>query len=145
VDATFVTPLDKEDLRALANLLDDVTDLIDAGAARICLYQISTPRSDLEPFVQILVETVQVTRKAVASLRNLKARKEIHAILVQIHDLENQGDRAYRAAMGDLFNAPNADPLAVLKWKEVYDRIEWAVDKCEDVANMVESVVVKYA
>ena len=69
----------------------------------------------------------------------------IQPLLIRIHDLENQSDQAFRAALAKLFNAPNPDPLMVMKWKEVYDRVEIAVDKCEDVASVVESVVVKYA
>lgn len=143
-DSTFVTPLDKEDLHLLSNKLDDITDFIDSCAARILLYQIPEPRPDLPPLVDLLVEIVTVTHEAVSYLRRLKAREKIHEIVVRIHELENMGDRRFRGALGSLFNAPNADPIMVMKWKEVYDRIELAVDQCEDVANLVESTVIKY-
>lgn len=78
-------------------------------------------------------------------LRRLKDRRDIQDIFINVHRIENESDAAFRRALGELFNAPNADPILVMKWKEVYDRIEIAVDKCEDVANVVESVVVKYA
>jgi hypothetical protein len=145
VDATFVTPLDKEDLHALVGGLDDITDCIDAATSRLAIYQIPGPRPDLSALVRLLVNITAATRKAVGHLRNLKARTKLQATLIRIHELENQADLGFRNALGDLFNAPDAEPINVMKWKEIYDRIERAMDKCEDVANMVESVVVKYA
>jgi predicted phosphate transport protein (TIGR00153 family) len=144
-DSTFVTPLDKEDLHALSNSLDDITDMIDSCTARIELYEIKQPREDLEGLVKLLVEITEVTVTAVTFLRTLKSRDKIHDILGRIHALENQADRRFRKALGALVNAPNADPIEVMKWKEIYDRIERAVDQCERVANLVESVVIKYA
>jgi predicted phosphate transport protein (TIGR00153 family) len=145
VDSTFVTPLDKEDLQHFSNKLDDIIDFIDACSARMILYEIREPRPDMEGLVQLLVDTTVATREAVSGLRTLKARDKIHDNLVRIHELENQGDRAFRSALSSLFNAPDANPIEVLKWKEVYDRIELAIDQCEDVANLVESAVIKYA
>jgi len=144
VDSTFVTPLDKEDLHEFAHQLDDITDFIDSCAARIILYQIPCPRNDLEPLIHLLVEITASTKEAVSCLRKLKARDHIHGILIRIHELENQADRGFRSALSDLFNAPDINPIDVMKWKEVYDRIELAVDQCEDVANLVESTVIKY-
>ncbi len=144
VDSTFITPLDKEDLHLLSDKLDDITDFIDSCSARILLYEIPAPREDLAPLVDLLVETTLVTREAVSCLRRLKARGKVHELTVRIHELENQGDRRFRNALSDLFNAPDADPITVMKWKEVYDRIEIAVDQCEDVANLVESAATKY-
>jgi len=145
VDATFVTPLDKEDLRSLSGALDDITDHIEAGAARAVLYQLKTARPDLVPLINLLVQITDATVKAVQSLSSKANRAAIHDVLVTIHRLENVSDKAFRQALGDLFNSPCDDPIMVIKWKEIYDRIEIATDKCEDVANMVESVVVKYA
>jgi uncharacterized protein len=145
VDATFVTPLDKEDLRALSSGLDDITDFIESCASRLGLYELREPRPDLEPLAGLLVEVTRSTHELIATLRNMRGREAIQPLLIRIHDLENQSDQGFRAALATLFNAPNADPLMVMKWKEVYDRVEIAVDKCEDVATVVESVVVKYA
>jgi predicted phosphate transport protein (TIGR00153 family) len=144
-DSTFVTPLDKEDLHALSNSLDEITDMIDSCTARLDMYQINEPRPDLQNLVELLVEITEVTRGAVSFLRTLKSREKIHEVLVRIHALENQADRRFRQSLGELVNAPDADPIQVLKWKEIYDRIERAVDQCERVANLVESVVIKYA
>jgi len=145
VDATFVTPLDKEDLRSLSGALDDVTDLIEAAASRIALYRLAAPRPDLAPLVANLVEITRGVRESVGVLRNIRNRQEVQSIFINVHRIENESDAAFRKALSDLFNEPGADALNVIKWKEVYDRIEIAVDKCEDVANVVESVVVKYA
>ncbi len=145
IDATFVTPLDKEDLHALSSGLDDITDFIEAGTGRLAMYRLTEPRPDLEPLVATLVQITEATKEAVAALRHMKGRDAMQSIFIRIHELENQSDEAFRAALADLFNAPNPDVLMVIKWKEIYDRIEIASDKCEDVANVVESVVVKYA
>jgi len=145
IDATFVTPLDKEDLSALASRLDDVTDAIEEASDRILLYRLNTARPDLVPMAACLIEATAATRAAVGSLRALKGRDALRPILVRVHNAENQGDTLYRRALADLFNADGADPILVMKWKEVYDRIELAYDSCEDVSNVVESVAIKYA
>ena len=144
-DATFVTPLDKEDLHELSHNLDDITDLIDACAARIALYKLKRMRPDLEPLVQYVVDITAATEDAVKALRDVKKRKNAQPLLIRIHEIENQADVGFRAALGLLLNTEGADPIEVIKWKEVYDRIERAVDKCESVANLVESVVIKYS
>ncbi len=144
-DATFVTPLDKEDLHSLSSGLDDITDFIEAATGRIALYQLTEPRPDLEPLVSLLVEITRMTAAAIGQLRHGRPRDAMHDIFVRIHELENKSDEHFREALATLFNAPNPDVLLVIKWKEIYDRVEIAVDKCEDVANVIESVVVKYA
>jgi predicted phosphate transport protein (TIGR00153 family) len=144
-DATFVTPLDKEDLHALSSGLDDITDFIEAATGRIALYRLAEPRPDLEPLVALLVEITKVTAEAIGQLRHGRPREAMHGVFVRIHEIENESDDRFRKALADLFNAPNPDVLMVIKWKEIYDRVEIAVDKCEDVANVIESVVVKYA
>ena len=144
-DAAFVTPMDKEDLRALSGALDDITDNIDACSARIAIYRIAEPRPDYPYIMGLLVDCTKEVIAAIGALRNLKARNNLQSRLIRIHDLENKADVAFRGALAELFNEPGADPIAVMKWKEVYDRIERAVDKCEEVATLVESVVVKYA
>jgi uncharacterized protein len=145
IDATFVTPLDKEDLRALSSGLDDITDFIESGTSRLGLYQLSEARPDLPPLVDLLVEITHCTHELVSTLRVMRGREAIQPLLIRIHDLENRSDQGFRQALATLFNSPNPDILMVIKWKEIYDRVETAVDSCEDVATVVESVVVKYA
>ncbi len=143
---TFITPLDKEDLRALSQALDDITDYIEAAAARAQLYKLKTVRPDLAPLVGLLVRTCEVTYEAVAELKNgFHKSPSLRHKLADIHALENESDRAFRQALADLFEDPSADALTVIKWKEVYDRIEKAVDSCEDVAKLMGDVLIKYA
>ena len=144
-NATFVTPLDKEDLRGLSGALDDITDAIEAAVSRIVLYRLASPRPEIEAMVAQLVEITRLTHEAVAALPRIRNSEEMKSRFIQIHKTENDSDTLYRKALQDLFDAPNPDPLEVIKWKEIFDRIEIAVDKCEDVANVVEGVVVKYA
>ena len=145
IDSTFVTPLDKEDLHNLSSGLDDITDMIEALAARISIYNITEVRPDFEPMVYKLVLVTQATQEAVVALRDLRNRQAMQSAFIRIHELENESDKSFRGALTTLFNTPDLDPIYVMKWKEIYDRVETAVDSCEDVANIVESVVVKYA
>ncbi len=144
-DATFVTPLDKEDLHALAGALDDVTDHIEAAAARVSLYEFKQSRPDVEPLVKLLVEVTAATSQAVKTLRDLSKSESFQPLFNRIHELEDNSDIHFRQALAKLFNAPDADPINVLKWKEIYDRVEKAVDKCANVANVIDGVRVKYA
>lgn len=145
IDATFVTPLDKEDLRALSSGLDDITDAIEAGTQRLTIYRLTEARPDFAPLLARLVDITMATREIIGTLKAMQSREALSPSLIRIHDIENESDKLYRKALTDLFNAPNPDPLNVIKWKEIYDRVEIAVDKCESVADIVESVVVKYA
>ena len=145
IDATFVTPLDKEDLHALSSELDDVTDCIEACTGRMTLYELKQPRPDLGALVLLLLQITEATREAVKALRDKPNRDQIQELFIHIHQIENESDARFRKALADLLNAPDADPINVIKWKSVYNRIERAVDKCEDVAHVIESVVVKYA
>lgn len=144
-DAKFITPLDKGDLHGLSQALDNITDTIEAAIARVALYRLTQPRPDLAPMTERLVQIAQATREGVAYLRHLKDLKGLSPILIRIHDLENQSDQAYRTALGTLLNDDKADPILVIMWKEVYDRIEIVADECENVADILESLVVKYA
>ena len=144
-DAKFITPLDKGDLHALSHALDNITDTLEATVARVALYRLTQPRPDLAPMTERLVQITQATREGVNYLRHLKDHKGLAPILVRIHELENQSDEAYRQALASLLNQNEADPLMVIKWKEVYDRIEIVADECENVADVLESLVVKYA
>lgn len=143
---TFITPLDQEDLSELSNNLDDITDFIEAVAARIELYRLSEPRADLEPLAVQLVEITRLVAVAVRELRTTFARSEtLRTTLREIHTVENESDRLFRSALAKLFDEPNIEPLTVMKWKEVFDRVETAIDRCEDVAKVIDNMIVKYA
>jgi len=141
---SFITPLDKEDIQAMASGLDDVVDDVDAAGDRVVLYQIPESTPEARELADLLVETAKVLQGAVSCLRTPSEKERILTACREIHRLENQSDTVYRRALGLLFNAPNVDPIRLLKWKEIYERLEMAVDKCEDVANAVEAIQLKY-
>ncbi len=144
-DAKFITPLDKGDMHGLSQALDNITDTLEAAVARIALYRITEIRPDLAPMTERLVSITQATREGVNFLRHMKDHDALSPLLVRIHDLENENDQLYRAALGTLLNQNGADPILVIKWKEIYDRVEIVADECERVADILESLVVKYA
>jgi predicted phosphate transport protein (TIGR00153 family) len=138
---TFVTPLDREDIHTLARTLDDVMDAIDASAAIVRLYQIERVRPDareLARLVAICAEQVVIAMKA------LERRHGVATPAVEINRLENEADRAHQNAVRRLFEEEQ-NPVVIIKWKEILDFLEAATDRCEDVANVLEGVVVKHA
>ena len=138
---TFVTPLDREDIFGLARSLDDVMDAIDATAAIVRLYQIDAVRPDARVLTRIIIDS---TDQVVAALKALEKKTGVAAPAVEINRLENEADRAHQAAVRRLFEEER-DPNAIIKWKEILDFLEDATDRCEDVANVLEGVVLKYA
>lgn len=144
VTATFITPIDKEDLRDLSQSLDDVIDLIEAAAARAALYKLQDPRPDLATLSELLVKAAEVTADAVSDLQHGFSNEAIKEKLKEIHTIENESDHAFRTALARLFDEAG-DALYVIKWKELYDRIETAVDKCEDIAKVLGTMLVKYS
>jgi predicted phosphate transport protein (TIGR00153 family) len=137
---TFVTPFDREDLYALATSLDNVMDAIDHAAALVQLYRIERIR----PGARELARTVtQSADRLHTALESLAAKKPVHPHAVEINRLENEADRAYQVAVRDLFDH-ETDPITVMKWKELLDMLELITDACEDVANVIEGVVVKH-
>lgn len=142
----FITPLDKEDLRELSQALDDVTDLIEAAAARAQLYSLTGPREDLFSVVDLLTTLTKLTESAVKELRNgFHRSKSLRNTLMEIHTAENESDRAFRKALKTLFDEPGIEALTVMKWKEMFDRIEQASDKCESIAAIIGTIIDKYA
>jgi uncharacterized protein len=138
---TFVTPLDREDIFALARSLDDVMDAIDATAALVRLYQISVVRQDARALASIIVAC---TEQLVHAVKALERKKGVAEPAVEINRLENEADRAHQSAVRTLFEQER-DPIQIMKWKEILDFLEDATDRCEDVANVLEGVVVKHA
>ena len=137
---TFVTPFDREDLYALASSLDNVMDAIDHVAALIRLYRIEKVR----PGARILARVVsQSADRLHSALDALAAKTPVQPHAVEINRLENEADRAYQVAVQDLFDH-ETDPITIMKWKELFDVLEQVTDATEDVANVIESVVVKH-
>ena len=138
---TFVTPLDREDIHAMARSLDDVMDAIDASAAIVRLYQIERVRPDARELARIIS---QCAEQVLGAMKALGGKKGVTECAVEINRLENEADRAHQGAVRRLFEEEK-DPVVIMKWKEILDFLEDATDRCEDVANVLEGVVVKHA
>jgi uncharacterized protein len=141
LNRTFVTPLDREDIHALAGSLDDVMDAIDAAAAVIRLYKITHVRNGAKRLVEMVCDSVDGITLALGALER---RDGVLEMAGRIKQLEHEADRVHQDAIVELFDQEK-DPIAVIKWKEIFDFLEAATDRCEDVANLLEGVVVKHA
>jgi uncharacterized protein len=143
LNKTFITPLDREDIYSLASKLDDIIDLIDASAQRVIMYNVDSIPSEAKSLGFIILQCCYAVDKAVAMLGQ-KTNEQIFAACVDINALENEADRVSREAISRLFDEEK-DPIQLIKWKEIFETLERATDKCEDAANILESVVVKNA
>ena len=141
LNRTFVTPIDREDIHELAKSLDDVMDAIDAAATLVRLYKIKTVRFGAR---ELAVTITTSTRQVRLALEAMELRKGMLTHAVEINRLENEADQIHQEAVRRLFEEEQ-DPLLVIKWKETLDFLEYATDRCEDVANVLESVVVKHS
>jgi uncharacterized protein len=139
LNRTFVTPLDREDIHELARSLDDVMDAIDASATLVKLYRLESVRFGARELATIITASTTEVRLA---LDSLEKRKGVITHSVEINRLENEADRTHQEAVSRLFE-DERDPLMVMKWKETLDFLEDATDRCEDVANVLEGVIVK--
>jgi predicted phosphate transport protein (TIGR00153 family) len=140
LNRTFVTPLDREDIHALARSLDDVMDAIDASATLIRLYKLETVRFGARELAKIITSCTKQVRLALDAMGQ---HKGLITHAVEINRLENEADRTHQHAVSRLFDDEH-DPLSVIKWKETLDFLEDATDRCEDVANVLEGVMVKH-
>jgi predicted phosphate transport protein (TIGR00153 family) len=141
LNQTFITPFDREDIHELASKIDDVLDLIDAAAGRLIIYRVDRIRPGVTELAKVLCEA---TAQVAAAVRMLKKRKDILTHCIEINRLENEGDRICRSLIAGLFEQER-DPVQIIKWKEIIEVLEIATDKCEDVANVIESVTLKSA
>ena len=140
LNRTFVTPIDREDIHALARSLDDVMDAIDASATLVRLYRLETVRFGARELARIITASADEVHRA---LHALETKKSLATHAVEINRLENEADRIHQQAVSRLFDEVT-DPILVMKWKETLDFLEDATDRCEDVANVLEGVVVKH-
>jgi predicted phosphate transport protein (TIGR00153 family) len=141
----WITPLDRGDIHNLIAQLDDVLDVIEAIAERVVLFQIQEVSPIAMEAVGALESAVGAMRNAVMLLPNSGTKsKEILELCVEVNSWENKADQLFRAAIAELFT-PGRDPMFVMKWREIYDKLESATDVCEDVANTLEGVVMEYA
>lgn len=144
LNTTFITPIDREDIHALASALDDILDFINACAMRLCLYDVNAITNDAKTLANIILRAAEETEALTNSMANLKDVKSMKARWIEVNRLENEGDKVSRHAIAALFRN-ESNPIEVIKWKEIYEHLETAIDKCEDAANIIESVVLKHA
>jgi uncharacterized protein Yka (UPF0111/DUF47 family) len=140
----FITPFDREDIHFLASALDDIADYIYASAKKINFYRVNPNDTGMQKLAEIVDQSAQEVRKAVYELRNMKNLRQITESLVKINSMENQADDVFDMSIERLF-ATEADAKEVIKKREIYQVMETATDKCEDAANVIESIIVKYA
>jgi len=143
LNRTFITPIDREDIHQLASSLDDVLDLMEATTERFILYKIASAYPAAQQLAQVIQQQVKEIHGVIPKLRDLRHERIIEHC-IEINRLENAGDRLLRDAMGALFDGAK-DPLAVIKWRDIYTLLESATDRCEDVANVIEGIVLKNA
>jgi uncharacterized protein Yka (UPF0111/DUF47 family) len=141
LNSTFVTPMDREDIHHLASAMDDIVDLADAAANKVILFDIHAKIHGAPELTRILkLQTVQICK----AVKSLQERDRILEQCIEIHRLENEGDRIFQEAIGRLFKE-ETDPIHLIKIKEVLEALERATDTCEDVANVLEGIMVKNA
>jgi uncharacterized protein len=140
---TFLTPLDREDIYMLVNRMDSILDMIEASAIRMSLYKVKAPTQSIIDQVKVLNEAIIKVKMIIHGLRDMKNAQMILAACVEINTLENEGDYILRTAMANLFEHEK-DAIELIKWKEIFERIEEAIDVCEDVSNIVEGIVLKH-
>jgi uncharacterized protein len=141
LNSTFVTPIDREDVLTLVSDLDDIVDLIDEVADYLGLYKIEAPMEQAQRLAHVLLKACQQIAEAMPRLRTFGAMSHY---TVEINRLENEGDRVSRDAIASLFES-GIDPLVVIRWKDIFERLEEAIDACEHVANTLEGIVIKNA
>lgn len=142
--ATFITPIDREDIAQLADRMDDVMDLIEGAAVDMLIYEVKRPTERAQELADILVRTTSEVSAAIPRLRRRNQLNKIPEHCIEINRLENEADRVVRAALAELFHN-QIDLADVIKWREIYDHMETATDRCEDIANVLEGVMIKRA
>jgi predicted phosphate transport protein (TIGR00153 family) len=141
---SIITPFDREDIALLAHSLDDVADFIHAAADAMLLYKVECPTNRAKELADLVVQAVAEVEKAVSEMHDRVGRKQLLKRCVEINRLENLGDIVYRSAMAELFD-DSANYATLIKWREIYNHMESVIDRCEDIANILEGVAIKYA
>ncbi|HEY7125413.1 MAG TPA: DUF47 family protein [Ktedonobacterales bacterium] len=143
LNRTFVTPLDREDIAAIAHALDDVLDFIEASADAFQLYDIDQPTPEAVELGGLILQAVKQVQQAIGAMSHRKQMQTAKTAVVEINRIENLADQVYRGAMSSLFR--QTDPIRMIKWKQVYDYLEQATDLCEDVGDVLQGVMLKNA
>jgi hypothetical protein len=142
LNKTFITPIDRVDIHQLIKRLDDIIDSVDAATSRIALYELVEMRPEAQQLASVLLRAMMEIELALKGLRKIKNVESIKEQLIAIHERENEGDAILRAALTRLFKEEDR-PIMVIKWKEIFERLEKATDRCEEVANIIEKIVIE--
>ena len=142
LNRTFITPFDREDIHSLTNKLDDVVDLIYAISKRMRLYKLKGKNADVQEFSRLIMQSVQSLSIAIKGLRNHRQPQTIQQACIEINKIENISDQLRDVVIQRLFKSKK-DPITIIKWKEIYELLETVLDVCEDVSNIVVSILVK--
>jgi predicted phosphate transport protein (TIGR00153 family) len=141
LNSTFVTPIDREDIYALASALDDIVDFVEEVSDFLALYRIEAPMDQATELARILHQSARALAGAMPRLRTFE---DIHHFTIEVNRLENDGDRVVRQALASLFER-GIDPMLVIRWKDIFERLEDGIDACETTANILEGIVIKNA
>lgn len=143
LNTTFITPLDREDIHELTAALDDVMDFIEAATERMVLYKLKAPTPEIKEMADVILRQAEEINFVMPKLKELK-HDQVMEHCIEINRLENEGDRIQREAVAKLFDQ-KTDALEVIKWRDIYEYLETATDKCEDIAVIIEGIVLKHA
>jgi predicted phosphate transport protein (TIGR00153 family) len=141
---SFITPLDRNEISTISRRLDDIVDLVEGAAMRMYYYEIREVRAPLTALLDVLDRQVTALKEAIAMLHDRRRPEPLHDCIVRVHTLENQADDILRPAIAALFR-DEQDPRVIIKWKEVYEHVEKATDRCEDVADQIENILLEYS
>lgn len=144
LNTTFITPMDREDIHALSSALDDILDLINSVSQRMNLYDVKAITDEAKALANIIVRAAEETEGLVNNMEKFHDIKNLKSRWIEVNRLENEGDKVSCQAIAHLFKNEK-NPIEVIKWKELYEHLETAIDKCEDAANIVEAVILKNA
>ncbi|HOD13999.1 MAG TPA: DUF47 family protein [Spirochaetota bacterium] len=142
LNRTFITPFDREDIHSLAHELDNVVDMLYTTSKRLRLYKLKTVNKELIEFSELIVKSVSALSRGINAMRNHKNPKDIYDACIEVNQVENQGDQLRDAIILNLFDKTR-DPIKIIKWKEIFESVETVLDICEDIANLMESILVK--
>ena len=144
LNKSFITPIDREDIHAIAKEMDNITDAIESTAHRFRMFNVNSIKEDAKKVASLIVQCTKELTGVMEEMKNMKTSTELEKKIIEVNRIENVGDEIYRDAIAQLFVAEK-DAIEVVKWKEIYEYLENTLDACEDVANLVEGVVMKHA
>lgn len=144
LNKSFITPIDREDIYLIAKELDNITDDIESTAHRFNMFNVGSISEDALKLAKLIVQCTDVLKEVMIELKHMKTSKTLKEKVIEVNRIENEGDDIFRSAMTKLF-ITQKDAIEVIKWKEIYEYLENTLDACEDVANIVEGVVMKHA